>query len=81
MLFMFLFLNLDALMEKKKYETRCYEYVPVLSGNTELKESLEYKEAKKPYRAIPLVQVLKCLRAPIFFFFSPFGYYASLISF
>lgn len=44
-----------------------YEYVVVLNGNSKLKESLEYKEAKQPYRAISLVQVLKHLCAPTFF--------------
>ena len=53
--------------------------MPVLNGNRELEESLEYKEAKKPYRAVPLVQALKHLCAPTLFF--SFEYYASLISF
>ena len=67
---MLFILNLDALMENK---ICCYEYVPVLNGKRELGASLEYKEAKKPYRAIPSVQVLKRLCAPtlvVFFLLS-----------
>lgn len=41
MLFIFLFLNLNAFMEEKKKEICCYEYVPVLNGNRDLEESLE----------------------------------------
>lgn len=41
----------------------------VLNGKRELEESLEYKEAKKPYRAIPPVPALKHLHATTFFFF------------
>lgn len=40
----------------------------VLNGKREPEESLEYKEAKKPYRAIPLVPALKHLYAPTLFF-------------
>lgn len=50
----------------KKKEIRCYEYVPVLNRNRDLEESLEWKEAKKPYRATPPVQVLTPQRGFLF---------------
>lgn len=58
-------------MEKKNMLIGFYEYVPILNGNRELEESLEYKEAKKPYRAIPLVQALKHVCSNIIFLFFP----------
>lgn len=55
-LFIFVFLNLDALMGgRRRNEIYCYDHVPALNGNRGMGENLEQKEAKKPQRALPLL--------------------------